>query len=335
MNAHEEREDIRKGMAEGQFPESSPFLFSREFPHIKRLSSEEVGKPDRWFFLGDIHGDFLALHRQLDAIANLEPDFRIVLLGDIADRGPDSAECFLLLLKRAAQFPGQFAWIAGNHDICFRREEGKFTSSVDPSEFLEYLNGGPEDERAVRVRLGEAFIRLTALLPRAILFPDGLLATHGGFPLVDLQQKVSASLAPEELFAWLTRDECLQDFTWTRLTRYKRKSPNRLTKGCSYGYEDFEAFCKLFPESMPVRRTITGHEHFDEGWIEHPSYKVNPACSLTGFGFPTIGGPIDSSHYRDKWFVARHRENDLPAPLAIPSTPAEIAIFYPPSVPQQ
>ena len=171
-------------------------------------------------------------------------------------------------------------------------------------------------------------IRLAVTLPRAILFPDGLLATHGGFPLLDLQQKLAGSLTPEELFAWLTRDECLQDFTWTRLTRYKRKSPNRLTKGCSFGYEDFESFCKLFPDGMPVRRMISGHEHIDGGWIVHPSYKINPACTLTGFGFPVIGGPADSARYRDKWLIARHRENDLPEPIKIPATPAEVSAFY-------
>lgn len=330
MTAHEEREDIRKEIAAGKLhlPDPSPFLFAREFPLIKRLAPEEVGRPDRWFFLGDIHGDFLALHRQIARIAALEPDFRVVFLGDLADRGPDSAECFGLLLRRAVQFPGRIAWIAGNHDICFARDGDRFSSSVDPSEFLGFLNGGTDAGRAARIRLGDDFIRTTARLPRAILFPDGLLATHGGFPLVDLHKQVSSGMAPEELFAWLTREACLQDFTWTRITRYKRKSPNRLTKGCSYGFEDFEDFCRLFSEAMPVRRMITGHEHNDEGWVAHASYKTNPACTLTGFGYPCMGSPDTAEYYRKSWFVARHRENQLPDPLEIPVPEDQLRLFY-------
>ncbi len=331
MNAWQEREDIRASIASGEFslPTTSPFLYSREFPQVCRLLPEEVGKASRWFFLGDIHGDFLALHHQLAFIAESEPDFRIVLLGDIPDRGPDSAECFLLLLRRAAEFPGRFLWIAGNHDTCFQEDAGIFTSSVEPAEFLDFLNGGSEAERLRRQEIGRCFLRITGLLPRAILFPDGLLATHGGFPHADLQAKIPPNSPPEELFAWISRPEFLQDFTWTRLTRYKRKLPNRERKGCSYGFEDFSSFCNLFPDSMPVRRMITGHEHYDEGWIAHPTYLQHPAATLTGFGFPVMGGPADAAHYRSKWLVARHRENGLPEPLEIPVPPEERELFYP------
>ena len=32
---------------------------------VARLSTDEVGSIDRWFFIGDIHGDFFALHSLL------------------------------------------------------------------------------------------------------------------------------------------------------------------------------------------------------------------------------------------------------------------------------
>lgn len=330
MTAHEELEEIRREIAGGnlELPETSPFPFSRVFPQVRFLTKEEVGRAGRWFFLGDIHGDFLALHHQLTFIAAAEPDFRAVLLGDIPDRGSCSAECFLLLLRRARQFPGQIYWIAGNHDTCFSVADGKFASSVEPAEFLDFLNGGPEEERPRRRRIGECFMRFAELLPRALVFPDGLLATHGGFPLGDLQAKIPAGSPFEEVFAWINRPEFLQDFTWTRLTRYKRKQPNRERKGCSYGYEDFEAFCRLFPDAHPVRRMITGHEHFDEGWVEHPAYKVNPAATITGFGFPAMGA-VAGSNYRNSWFVARHREGALPEPLEILVPEPDRLAFYP------
>lgn len=331
-SAFEEREEIRREISEGriEFPEASPFGLCGSFPKVRLITEELLGNPSRWFFLGDIHGDFHALHYQLDFIARTGPDFRVVLLGDIADRGPDSAECFLLLLRRASKHPGQFFWIAGNHDICFSESGGVFTSSVEPAEFLDFLNGGPESERAIRQEIGRHFIKITDSLPRALIFADGLLATHGGFPLVDLQGKIPLGSPVEEIFAWINQPEFLQDFTWTRLTRYKRKIPNRDRKGCSYGFEDFADFCRLFPESRPVRRMITGHEHFDEGWMVHATYQPFPAATLTGFGFPTMGGPATAENYRKSWFVARHRENQLPEPLEIP-VPEDKQLIFPAS----
>lgn len=333
MTALEQREKLRDEFFRGTFvlPEVSPFLFARTAanplgPLVRWLTPEMVGRSDRWFFIGDIHGDLLALHRQLQFIKATEPDFRIVLLGDIADRGKDSAECFLLLLRWAKQYPGQVAWIAGNHDICFSFDEaqGKFASSVEPAEFLDFLNGGPPDTRALRQSLGRTYMRLADGLPRAMFFPDGLLVTHGGFPLVDLQARVAPSPPLEELFFWLNQDDCLQDFTWTRLTTYPKKIPNRFSKGCSYGFKDFEAFCRLFPDGRPVRRLLTGHEHHDEGWVVHEKYAMHPAATLTGFGFATVGSP---DKYRDKLFVARHRENQLPQGMEILTDPSETAAF--------
>jgi len=331
LDAFAEREEIRRQIAAGtiEFPDASPFALCAEHPKVRILPGESLGAPDRWFFIGDIHGDFLALHSQLAFITKTQPDFRLVFLGDLADRGSDSAECFLLLLRRAMQYPGQIFWIAGNHDICFAEEDGKFVSSVEPAEFLDFLNGGPETERDQRQKIGRYFLHITGLLPRALIFPDGLLATHGGFPLVDLQKKIPANSPVEEIFASICQSEFLQDFTWTRLTRYKRKIPNRDRKGCSYGFEDFSDFCRLFPASRPVRRMITGHEHFDEGWMLHTTYLEHPVASLTGFGFPVLGGPATAENYRKFWFVARHRENDLPEPLEIQVPQHETELFFP------
>ena len=73
---------------------------------------------------------------------------------------------------------------------------------------------------------------------------------------------------------------------------------------------------------------ITGHEHFDEGWMVHATYQEFPAATLTGFGFPTMGGPAAAENYRKSWFVARYRENQLPEPLEIPVS-EEKQLFYP------
>ena len=95
-----------------------------------------------------------------------------------------------LLLDWALRHPGHVLWVAGNHDLAFAFDAGaaRFVSRVQPAEFLDVLNAD-DSLSGIRIELGRFFIELTAQLPRAALFPDGLLMTHGGIPLRDLQEQ--------------------------------------------------------------------------------------------------------------------------------------------------
>ena len=297
-----------------------PLLFLDGESKVVSIDDACFGTPENWFYIGDIHADFYALHTLLQHIQLSCTDFKLVFLGDLVDRGDFPVECIVLLLVWAMDHPGRVVWIAGNHDIAFARdaETGLFTSSVIPSEFVNTLNE-VGDLHELNVQVGEFFMALAQRLPRALLFPDGLFATHGGFPLTDLQAQAVDLTSREEYMAWLNSAACLQDVTWTRITRYRKRMPNRLSKGCSYGFLDFDAFCNLKPEWFPVKRMVTGHEHVQEGFHLFQEYLSNPALTLTGLGFDELSADeFRYSNYRSCLTAGRHQRDALPAKVEVP-----------------
>jgi len=152
---------------------------------IGLVTSVEAEKP--WFIIGDLHGDFVAWHHLYERIQK-EPDFRVLFLGDLVDRGPHSLECVAALFEAILKYPNQFLWIMGNHDeaLSVDKTTGNFRTSVEPAEFLEELKRPTAWATQEQLdRWGKLFINITHRLPRAVIFPDGLLATHGGVPLRD------------------------------------------------------------------------------------------------------------------------------------------------------
>lgn len=70
------------------------------------------------YAIGDIHGRRDLLEALLAAIRdhmNGSPDARIVFLGDIIDRGPESRQCLDLVIGTLAAYPGS-RLILGNHE---------------------------------------------------------------------------------------------------------------------------------------------------------------------------------------------------------------------------
>ena len=291
---------------------------------VYMMTQEVFNERDHWYVLGDIHGDFFALYSAIQYIRDLHVDdknkFGIIFLGDLIDRGPHPMECLWYLLRISQLHPEQVLWIAGNHDIAFshNEEENCFASSVSPAEFLDCLNNSTIESKYKD--FGREYIELTRDLPRAALLPDGLLLTHGGFPLTDLQQQLLECKDDNEKIQWLNSTAALQDFTWTRITSYRKKLPNRNSKGCSYGYSDFEAFCEATKDFFPAKRLVTAHEHPAGGFDLHLAWKNNPALTLTGFGFHQNYDCAEafSSRYRDNLIIARCRKDDIPEVIQIP-----------------
>ena len=290
-----------------------PLLHFDQKYKVARLSADQVGAMDSWFFIGDLHGDFYALHTLLRQAQTLNPQGRILFLGDMVDRGPMPIECIFLLLEWGLRHPGRLAWIAGNHDVAFvRKESGEFVSKVSPAEFLAVLNG--QDLFAgFRRQLGEFFVDMADRLPRALLFPDGLLATHGGFPLVDRHPQGQAAADEQAYLDWLNTEDCLKDFTWSRIHRVPKRIPDRHSSGPEYGFLDFEAFCRLQPQWFRVTHMVTGHQHPAQGFETYPSYKVNRALTLLGMGRDEFTGK-----YTDHLHLGRGVAGTVPEVIPVP-----------------
>jgi len=287
------------------------------FRHLSPASPpvviEDGAASENCFYIGDVHGDFLALHTLLVEASRSDPEAEIVFLGDLTDRGPHSFECLALILSAAKERPGTITWIAGNHDlgITCNPDNGEYKADTQPSEFIDWLNGGAADP-AIRALAGEFMMKLPPLLPRALLKADGLLVTHGGFPLVDLHASLDGINA-------LYDDVCLTDFTWTRLSRHKKKLPNRVHRGCSFGHTDLGAFCETVSGFFPVRRMLRGHDHVQGGMAFHETYQTHPTLTLNGFGFDPVNGYAEGAAYREHLLLGRHREDSLPLVIHVPS----------------
>jgi len=228
------------------------------------------------WFIGDLHGDLLALEAALALIRRNAPTEdgapRVVFLGDLFDDEGYGLEVLLRVFELIVEAPGSVCLVAGNHDEALHYTGAHFTATVSPSDFTDFLNAHLAHEWITRT--GKLAVRLFASAPRALFFPDGLLVTHGGFPLVDLHADLRAT------GDW-NDPRCLTDFTWTRAhPRARKKMPNRTSRGSEFGHEDFAAFCDLSAElGRPVTHMVRGHDHVDERYEIYPAYAAHPVLT--------------------------------------------------------
>ncbi|HEV2736430.1 MAG TPA: metallophosphoesterase family protein [Longimicrobiaceae bacterium] len=227
------------------------------------------------WFVGDLHGDLLALETALQHIdrSGGGADARIVFLGDLFDDGGHAAEVVLRVFELLLDGPMRVTVLAGNHDEALVFRDGRFLSTVLPSDFTDWLNANPDHPWAGR--LGRLVARFFARAPRALFFPDGLLAAHAGVPHTDLH----AALA--ETGDW-NDPRVLQDFVWLRAhPRARKRIPNRTTRGSEFGREDFAAFCEVAARAgRPVDRMIRGHDHVEERFAVYPGWEAHPALTI-------------------------------------------------------
>ncbi len=123
---------------------------------------------DRSIFIGDVHGCTAELLTLLGGL-NVKPGRdRVIFLGDLPDKGPDSLGALRLARQTIAQLPGSCC-ILGNHEKKWLRKASK----PDPVNPIPEMAGLQPDDLA--------FLRSMPLFQR---FPDiRCFAVHGGlFP---------------------------------------------------------------------------------------------------------------------------------------------------------
>lgn len=91
------------------------------------------------YAIGDVHGRADLLRPLLDAIADDASDQnpRVVFLGDIIDRGPDSKEALELVDDAFDRFPGS-QLVLGNHDEYFLLALEGLLTEADETTWLHY-----------------------------------------------------------------------------------------------------------------------------------------------------------------------------------------------------
>ena len=303
-----------------------PLLFS---PDTKEGSDRapqlaEPVKEEPLWFIGDLHGDWLALEAALSLIGLNEAGrtSRIIFLGDVFDDGGFELETLLRVFELILERPDRICVVAGNHDEALSYDASGFSSSTRPADFADYLNANLVHEWIERS--GRAAIRLFDIAPRALFFPDGLLVAHGGFPLSDLHP------ALREKQNW-NDPACLADFVWTRAhPTAPRKLPNRYNRGSQFGHRDFADFCALATElGRPVTHMVRGHDHVEERYAIYSAYAKTPMLTTVALsrrlGRELMGPPVRVPT------IARYIEGALPQVHRLHIPPELVDRLYPAS----
>jgi hypothetical protein len=304
---------------------TTPMLFdaNRRFAHDRAIHITSVGDSALWF-IGDLHGDLLALQAALALIRSHSQhgsaNARIIFLGDLFDDEGFGLEVLLQIFELVSTSPASICIIAGNHDEALGHDGTRFTSTVSPSDFSEFLNSDKADKATIRA--GKLAIRLFQNAPRALFFPDGLLVAHGGFPLADLHPRL------QETGDWNARS-CLSDFVWARAHPTARKKlPNRFTRGSQFGHEDFAAFCSVASSlGRPVTHMVRGHDHVEERYQVDAAYKANPILTTVALS-RRLSREFLGTHERFPT-VALYIEDSLPQVFRLHIPAQLVREFYP------
>jgi hypothetical protein len=322
---------LREWLASGKTPMLA-FDDTRRSTEEKFVQIETIPQNQTVWFIGDLHGDLLSYYA-LDAYITRQPSdsndlpHKVCFLGDLVDDGLYDGELLVVLFEAMLRAPGSIAFVAGNHDEGIYRlpDTGEFRSSVIPSNFCDRINATPQD--SCMRELASAAILFFQQAPRAYLFPDGLLVAHGGVPHVDLHPHLRH---PEDF----SNPQMLADFVWTRLhPTAKRKIPNRTTRGCSLGAEDFDAFCDHAAKILgrPITGMLRGHDHVPDRYLVHPEYRRHPVITINAMCSKQrdVFGPWERKPVAVKWRNGQALEiHQIEIPEWL------IARFYPKPLPQ-
>lgn len=149
------------------------------------------------YAIGDVHGrrDLLAaLLAGIRSDAGARP-LRIVFLGDVIDRGPESRQCLDLVIKTLAEFPGS-RLILGNHEEFLLRSIDE-TGNREAAARHWLPNGGVATLRSYGLDETNPVDRIATRLIRD--FPSHILALRqaGWIVETDTHVFVHAGLEPE------------------------------------------------------------------------------------------------------------------------------------------
>jgi len=329
--AHQAEQDVQKWIATyGDKFDQLEFAFNyvagQNRVHVVNDPSALPG--DLWF-VGDVHGDILALEAALSFIDSRAPQSTIVFLGDLFDRFQYGLEVVMRVLALVIERPGRIFWIAGNHDDGLFFDNGKFSSKVLPSEFCQFLNQRKEYED-----FGKWLVGFCKILPRALFLPDGLFVAHGGCPSFDMNT-FGYSIDDVKQLQDLEDEKYLHAFIWNRLI------PGQDDKSePEVGKNDLIYFLGKMEKltGIPAKRMLRGHDHCLESRHEffesyYPQAPVLTIATMSAWYLGTEEFPPELDRSRRKApittpAVAKFRPGELPEVFTLEIPQAIVRQFH-------
>jgi len=291
--------------------------------------NEPSALPGDLWFVGDVHGDILALEAALSFIDSRAHQATIVFLGDLFDRFQYGLEVVMRVLALVIERPGKIFWIAGNHDDGLFFDNGAFSSKVLPSEFCQFLNQRKEYED-----FGKWLVGFCKILPRALFLPDGLFVAHGGCPSFDMNT-FGYSIDNVRQLQDLEDEKYLHAFIWNRLI------PGQDDKSePEVGKNDLIYFLGKMEKltGIPAKRMLRGHDHCLESRHEffesyYPQAPVLTIATMSAWYLGTEEFPPELDRSRRKApittpAVAKFRPGELPEVFTLEIPQAIVRQFH-------
>lgn len=199
------------------------------------------------FAVGDIHGCLDELRDLLDEIEARAPTGRVIFLGDLIDRGPDSRSVVELIMA-GPQKPG-WTWLTlkGNHEEMLL---GAVSGESDVDWWL--MNGGEETVESYDGTVPEPHLAWMRALP-LILVERFRIFVHAG---VDETHPLDQQ--GEEIFLWIRRPDDHSGDYWGRhlCHGHTPSRANPRTVGNRTNVDSGAVFggalsCAVFDDDMP------------------------------------------------------------------------------------
>ena len=164
-------------------------------------------------FIGDTHGDIDATEKVLARYP--VPDCTLVFLGDVVDRGPDSAGNLRLILQAKLDYPASIHLLMGNHEAW----------DIAPFSPADFWNGLDSRESGI-------VAKALSHLPLAVHHPAGVLGLHGALP--DLPSLDALDATEMGSTAW-------RAITWGDWLESRTDRASQPTSRPGFEREDFDA----------------------------------------------------------------------------------------------
>lgn len=177
---------------------SAESIFANEAagPGYRREGSLLTLEPSPIVVIGDIHGDMRSL-RDILVESEIEENFgqgwKLILLGDYADRGPEPIEVYSTLFELKITYPNSVFLLKGNH-------EATDIAAFQPHDLPDHIRSVyPSSWREVYGSL----LKVQRLMPVAAVIEQWLLLLHGGiFPGLDRKKLITPTNEEVKLILW-------------------------------------------------------------------------------------------------------------------------------------